>query len=183
MPCTRMESGISSGIPGMPAGGIGIPSGGAGIPAGGAGMLFFGYANRRIVAISMGAPSVFETMVPDRVCCAINGITTTQLSIISKYFIALTLFGLALAGFRYMCLLVQKLCQKSISTSAAMASTTATARTATHASCLPFWDTLLPSRLMASNVFLFDAVGLNTQRKTIGVPSLIPPAIPPDMSC
>ena len=73
MPCTRMESGIFSGIPG--------------IPAGGAGMLFFGYANSRTVAISMGALSVLETTVPDRVYCAITGITIKLLNIINKYFI------------------------------------------------------------------------------------------------
>lgn len=49
-----------------------------------------------------------------------------------------------------------------------MASTTGTARVATHASCLPFTPAL--------GVL---GVGLKTQRNTISVPSEIPPAIPP----
>ena len=76
---------------------------------------------------------------------------------------------------------------KSANTNAVMASTTGTARTAMQASCLPIASRLiasspLASRLIASNVFLLDAVGLNTQRNVIGVPSLIPPAIPPETS-
>ena len=71
-----MESGISAGGAGM-----------FGIPAGGAGMLALGYANKRTVAISMGAPSVFESMVPDKVCCAISGMAITLHSMISRYFI------------------------------------------------------------------------------------------------
>jgi hypothetical protein len=52
--------------------------------------------------------------------------------------------------------------------SAVMASTIGTARVATHASCLPFTPALG-----------VEGVGLNTHRNVMGVPSVIPPAMPP----
>lgn len=54
--------------------------------------------------------------------------------------------------------------------SAVMASTTGTALTATHASCLPFTPALG-----------VEGVGLKTQRKVMVVPSAIPPAMPPEI--
>jgi hypothetical protein len=51
----------------MSAGGAGIWS----IPEGGVGIDNLGKANKRTVAISMGCPSVLESIVPDTVFCAI----------------------------------------------------------------------------------------------------------------
>ena len=57
-----------------------------------------------------------------------------------------------------------------------MASTTGTALTATHASCLP----TCVHCIFASDLGVVG-VGLKTQRKVMFVPSLIPPAIPPEI--
>ena len=94
-----------------------------------------------MVAISTGAPSVLDRIVPDRLCCAciVMDITITEISNAS-FFIVVIFF----VPIRFL----QKSCQTSLLcvldhlkqssiTNAAMASTTGTARTATHASCLP----------------------------------------------
>lgn len=64
-----------------------------------------------------------------------------------------------------------------------IASTTGTARTAIQASCRPIANEEFVScaACMACSASGVVAVGLNTQQKTIGEPSLMPPDIPPDM--
>jgi hypothetical protein len=59
---------------GMSAGGAGM----LGILVGGAGIVSLGYANKRTVAISTGLASVFDTIVPDNVFCAIIAVVTAN---------------------------------------------------------------------------------------------------------
>ena len=68
-----------------------------------------------------------------------------------------------------------------------MASTTGTARSATHASIRAGYEWVLFVGWIwvgeiAASVRGLDGVGLNTQRKMMGVPSVMPPAIPPEIN-
>ena len=69
-------------------------------------------------------------------------------------------------------------CTKSAKTKAVMASTIGTARTATHASIRDGGVDVFALDI-CSSVCGLEGVGLNTQRKVMGVPSAMPPAIPP----